>query len=61
MDRAQELYSSMILRGYHDHFHYADIRPFRVKDAVFMAACILFFFLLRYADIAQLIGRLFVR
>ena len=27
MDRAQELYGSMLLRGYHGHFHYADIRP----------------------------------
>ena len=61
MDRAQELFSSMMLRGYHEHFHYADIKPFNIKDALFMALCIAFFFLLRYADIAQLIGGLFVR
>ena len=61
MDRAQELFSSMMLRGYHDHFHYADIRPFSLKDALFMAVCICFFFILRYADIAQLVGGLFVR
>ena len=61
MDRAQELFSSMMLRGYHEHFHYADIRPFSVKDALFMAVCVAFFFLLRYADLAQLIGGLIVR
>ena len=61
MDRAQELFASMMLRGYHEHFHYADIKPFRMKDALFMTACVLFFLLMRYADIAQLIGGLFVR
>ena len=61
MDRAQELYASMLLRGYHEHFHYADIDRFKARDALFMIVCILFFYLLRYADIAQLIGGLFVR
>jgi cobalt/nickel transport system permease protein len=61
MDRAQELYSSMMLRGYHEHFHYADIERFRLRDALFMAVCILFFLILRYADVAQLVGGLFVR
>ena len=61
MDRAQELYSSMILRGYHEHFHYADIDRFKARDALFMAGCILFFLLLRQGNIAQLVGRLVVR
>ena len=61
MDRAQELYSSMLLRGYHEHFHYADIDRFRLGDALYMTGCILFFLMLRYADIAQLVGGLFVR
>ena len=61
MDRAQELYSSMLLRGYHEHFHYADIDRFSIKDALYMVVCIMFFLALRYADIAQLIGGLFVR
>ena len=61
MDRAQELYSSMLLRGYHQHFHYADIRPFRLRDALYMTICIAVFLLLRYFPIAQLLGRAFVR
>ena len=61
MDRAQELFSSMMLRGYHEHFHYADIDRFKARDAVFMVICILFFLLLRYGNIAQLIGGMVVR
>jgi cobalt/nickel transport system permease protein len=61
MDRAQELFSSMMLRGYHDHFHYADIDRFRLRDAGFMVLCILFFVLLRYGNIAQLIGGMVMR
>lgn len=61
MDRAQELYASMLLRGYHDHFHYADIERFKLRDALFMAGCILFFIILRYGNIAQLLGGLVIR
>ena len=61
MDRAQELYSSMILRGYHEHFHYADIDRFRGRDALYMLVSILLFVLLRYGNISQLVGGLVVR
>ena len=61
MDRAQELYSSMILRGYHEHFHYADIERFRGRDALYMLVSILLFVLLRYGNISQLVGGLVVR
>lgn len=61
MDRAQELYSSMQLRGYHDHFHYAPSKPFRTKDAAYMIGWILLFLLVRYVNVAQLLGSLFVR
>ena len=60
MDRAQELYSSMLLRGYHDHFHYAPVKPFGARDAVYMALSIMFFILLRYCNVAELLGGLFV-
>ena len=61
MDRAQELYSSMLLRGYHQHFHYADIKLFRARDALYMIGCILVFLLLRYLRLAQLLGSAIVR
>jgi len=60
MDRAQELFSSMMLRGYHEHFHYADIDRFKARDALFMVVCILLFLMLRYGNISQLIGGLVV-
>jgi len=61
MDRAQELYSSMLLRGYHQHFHYADIKPFRSRDALYLIGCVLFFLLLRWVKVARLLGSVIVR
>ena len=56
MDRAQELYASMLLRGYHEHFHYADLRRFRLTDAAYAVGCILVFLLLRSVGLAELLG-----
>ena len=61
MDRAQELYASMLLRGYHEHFHYADLRPFRRRDGLYMLGCIALFLLLRNVRIAELLGGTIVR
>ena len=61
MDRAQELYSSMQLRGYRQQFHYVDIRPFRLRDAAYMISWISVFLLLRSFRIAQLLGGMIVR
>lgn len=60
MDRAQELYASMLLRGYHQHFHYAPHTPFRGRDAAFLIASCAFFVLVRWVDVSQLLGNLFV-
>ena len=61
MDRAQDLYASMLLRGYHQHFHYAPIKPFRPRDALYMIGCAAAFLLLRYVRVAQLLGSAIVR
>ena len=61
MDRAQELYSSMLLRGYHEHFHYAPIRAFSGGDALYTLACAAAFALLRVFDIADMIGGFVLR
>ena len=61
MDRAQELYSSMLLRGYHKQFPYADIKPFRRRDAYYMIACSALFLFLRTVKIAELLGSTLVR
>ena len=61
MDRAQELYNSMLLRGYHDHFHYVEMKPFRMKDALYTLGWTCVFLLVRYVDVAQWMGSHFVR
>ena len=61
MDRAQELYSSMLLRGYRQEFYYADHRAFRRGDALYMLACSAVFLLLRNVRIAELLGSTIVR
>ena len=58
MDRAQQLYSSMLLRGYHEHFHYADIQRFRIKDAVYIIVCISLFLLIRFVPVVWGLGRI---
>ena len=61
MDRAQELYASMLLRGYHQHFHYAPLVRFRGRDALYLLGCGLAFALLRGVRVAQLLGGTIVR
>ena len=58
MDRGRELYESMLLRGYHEHFHYAPSKPFGAKDAIYLAVCLGCFALLRFVPVAALLGRL---
>ena len=61
MDRAEELYSSMQLRGFHGEFHYAGLAPFRAGDGLYLAvsagACALF----RFVNMAALLGGAVVR
>lgn len=60
-DRAQELYASMLLRGYHEHFHYIDMRRFRASDALYLIGCAGLFLTVRLVPIAQLLGSRIVR
>ena len=61
MDRAQELYSSMLLRGYHEHFHYVDFKTFTFSDGLYTVGCTAAFLLLRFVNVAQALGGLIVR
>lgn len=56
MDRAEELYSSMLLRGFCGEFRYADVKPAKAKDYVFTFAALGAFVLCRYFDIAEIFG-----
>ena len=61
MDRAQELYSSMLLRGYAQEFRYARTQSFRGRDAACLLLCAGFSLGLRLVPLAQLLGRMIVR
>ena len=61
MDRAGELYSSMQLRGFHGEFPYAETARCTLRDAVFALGCVAAFLLVRFVNVAELLGNLFVR
>ena len=61
MDRARELYDSMVLRGYHGHFHYAPVGPFTGWDGLYLALCLGAFALVRLVDVTGWLGGLLVR
>ena len=61
MDRAQELYGSMQLRGFRGEFHYARVNPCTPRDAVFFAVSVAAFLAVRWIPVARLLGSLFLR
>ena len=61
MDRAQELYSSMLLRGYHGEFHYAGERRAGRKDIVYAAGWCALFAAARCLNLTQLLGMAVMR
>ena len=60
-DRAQELYESMLLRGYHGAFPYADQGKETYRDLLYAAGWLSFFILCRSVNIPVWLGGLFVR
>lgn len=60
MDRAQELYDSMRLRGFRGEFFYADIRPWRWADTGALTATAASLILCRCFDIPALLGGILV-
>ena len=61
MDRAEELYGSMRLRGFRGEFYYADIPKCRPSAIVFCVGCCAAFLLARFVNLAALLGSVFVR
>ena len=58
MDRAEELYSAMQLRGFRGEFHYADVPPAKPKDFIYAVTAVCIFLLCRMVNIAALVGGL---
>lgn len=61
MDRAQELYGSMELRGFHGEFYYADVPKCRLSSVIYMLAWVFLFLVARIVDVPTLLGSLFMR
>jgi len=60
MDRADELYQSMCLRGFSGEFHYADPERAAAADYICFFVCLALFCAMRLYDIPQLLGSLFM-
>lgn len=61
MDKAQELYSSMQLRGFQGEFWYADVKKAEWKDYLFCILSVFSFLICREINISVLIGSFFVK
>ncbi len=61
MDRAEELYASMRLRGFHGEFYYAGTRRPDLWDWTYAVGCVGVLLLVRRYDVAGLLGGLVVR
>ena len=61
MDRAEELYNSMQLRGFRGEFHYAEAPRFRSVDGVFAVCWSAAILAARMVDLAAVLGNLLVR
>lgn len=60
MDRGQELYQSMQMRGFHGEFYYADVEPVQRADAAYLIVWTMVFLLFRFCNISVLLGSLFI-
>lgn len=60
MDRAQELYQSMQMRGFQGAFYYADVERFHIGDACYMVFWGAVFLLMRFVNLSECIGGLFL-
>ena len=61
MDRAEELYASMKLRGYHGDFPTGRPERLTARDLSLLGGGLLLLFALRYLPLAEALGRLIVR
>jgi len=60
MDKAEELYISMQLRGFNHEFYYADSKTLKFSDILFCTVAVVVFVVCRLINIPVLLGGLFV-
>lgn len=61
MDKARELYQSMLLRGFDGSFSHLEIPRLRRKDWLFLGGSAVFFLAARVLNLAALLGGLVMR
>lgn len=61
IDRAQELYGSMLLRGFRGEFFYANVPQCKLSGIIYTIACAALFLLARLVPITSALGHLFAR
>ena len=61
MDRAEELYSSMLLRGYHGEFYYVQRGGSSARDVLYAVLWCALFIAARFVNLTQLLGASLVR
>ena len=61
MDRAEELYSSMLLRGYHGEFYYAQERRSSLRDVLYAVLWCALFAAARWVNLTQILGSAVMR
>ena len=60
MDKADNIYESMCLRGYTGEFYYGDIIECNTKDYIYLSIWGVIFFSIRFFNILEILGRVFV-
>lgn len=60
MDKADNIYESMCLRGYVGEFYYGDIIEYKAKDYIYLISWLATFFIIRFFNILEIVGSMFV-
>lgn len=60
MDRAEEIYAAMQLRGFHNEYPYAFVAPLRITDFAYLLLSVAVTLPLKFFNVAELIGKLVI-
>ena len=60
MDKAENIYEGMSLRGYTGEFYYANIINYRAKDYLYLITWLAIFAVIRFLPVLEIIGSIFV-
>lgn len=60
MSRGEELYNSMLLRGYRGEFPHSESANLQKNSVIYTVVSISFFIMVRYVNVAEILGNIFV-